>query len=382
VPSPDVRGYLDLTLDDRGPIDLLRTAVLNYASWLPDVTLQEGHTESVLLESFAILVSEQILRINRLPSGMSELLLRLFGLERSIGAVPRATLRFTSNGVWRVESPAGVRARLELPGGLEPVVFATSEALVIPANPGGPTYADVPATGDRYTSEANGIAAGTTLVALDAIAGVDAITLATPTSQGADPEDGAAFLDRGMALLRMLSSVLVRPDQFTARVVLDPRYPRAYTVDNYDPGQAGAPGDHPGHVTVAVLGLDGALVPPGEREALASSLEEDAQANLDVHVIDPTITDVDVAATVRARPGYSDEQVEANVTSAIASLLDPLVWPFESTVYRLAVVGAADDAEGIARVEQVLLDGNESDVTLPGVAPLARLGATTITITR
>jgi len=379
MPSPDVRGYLDLTLDDRGATDLLRTAVLNYAVWLPDIELREGHTESVLLESMAVLISEAILRLNRLPSGMAELLLGLFGLSRSIGAVPATTLRFTSNGAFRVEAPAGVRARLELPGGLEPVVFATTGALVIAQ---GETQADVAATGDRYTAEANGITAGTALTALDAIPGVDAVTLAASVTGGADPEDGAAFLDRGMALLRSLSSVLVRPDQFTARTVTDPRYPRAWTVDNYDPGQAGAPGDHPGHVTVAVLGTGGTLVPEPERSALAGSLEEAAQANLAVHVIDPTITDVAVAATVRGRPGFTDAEVQANVTDAVGDLLDPMAWPWETTVYRLAVVGAADDAEGVARVEQVLLNGAEADVTLPGVAPLARAGAVTVTVNR
>jgi hypothetical protein len=377
MPSPDVRGYLDLTVDDRDPQDLLRSALLNYATWLPDIDLQEGHTEAVLLESFAVLIGELVFRLNRLPAGMTELLLRLFGLTRDVGAQPTTTLTFASNGAFHVDAPPGTRARLELPGGLEPVTFATTAALTIP---GGVYSTTVAAVGDRYTAEANGLPAGTALTPLDSIPGIDTVTLASPVAGGVDPEDGQAFLDRGVAVFRGLSSVLVRPDQFTARTVLDPRYPRATTLDNYDPLQAGDPGDHPGHVTVAVLGLEGALVPLDQRQALANALTAASQANLAVHVIDPTITDVDVAATVRGRPGYTPEQVEASVTAAVEAALDPLGWPFEPTVYRFSVVAAADAADGVARVEQVLLDGVEDDITLPGVAPLARAGTVAVTV--
>ena len=377
MPGPDVRGYLDLTLDDRDPQDLLQSALLNYATWLPDIELQEGHTEAVLLESFSVLIAEVVFRLNRLPSGMAEVLLRLFGLTRSVGAQPTATLTFMSNGAYRVDAPPGMRARLTLPGGLEPVTFATTQALVIPQ---GGTTATVAAVGDRYTADADGTAAGTALTALDAIPGVDAVLLGSTVTGGADPEDGQAFLDRGVAVFRGLSSVLVRPDQFTARTLLDPRYPRATTLDNYDPAQTGVPGDHPGHVTVAVLGTDGEPVDAAQRQALADSLAAAAQANLAVHVIDPTITEVAVTATVRARPGYTTQQITDNVTAAVRAALDPLTWPFEQTVYRFSVVTAADSADGVARVEQVLLDGVEDDVTLPGVAPLARAGTVTVTV--
>jgi Baseplate J-like protein len=379
VASPDVSRYVDLTIEDRSPQDLVRSAWLAFQAWLPGVTLAEGHTEAVLIEAFAVQLSELIFAVNRLPSALTEVLLRLYGLERDDGLPPTTTVRFTSVGAYRVESPAGVRLRLDLDGA-DPLVLTTTEGFVI--QPPDSTEAVVAAVGERATAAANGIPAGTPLGVVESLAGIETVALASTIGGGLEPEDGAAFLNRGIDRLARLSIALILPQQFAAAAREDPRWAHSTAVDLYDPGQPGAPGDHPGHVSVAALRTGGDLLPPAEKDELRDRLQTQAQANLIVHVIDPTITPVDVAVTVRGRPGFTDQQITDAVTSAVEAILTPLAWGWETTVYRNDLVIAADTAAGVARVELVLLDGVEADAALPGVAPLADTGTVVVTVNR
>ena len=73
----DARAYTDLILDDRTPQELVRVAVQQLAIALPDITLREGHTESVLIEAVALMVSETIYALNQAPAATTETLTNL-----------------------------------------------------------------------------------------------------------------------------------------------------------------------------------------------------------------------------------------------------------------------------------------------------------------
>lgn len=374
----DARAYTDLILDDRTAQDLVRVAVQQLAIALPDIVLREGHTESVLIEAVGQMVSETIYALNQAPAAATETLLRLYGLTRDAGAPAVGTVRFAMAGGYRVEAPAGVRLRLDLGGGLPAVALITDAGFVAET---GTLTVDVAVTADRNTADPNATPPGTGLTLLTSIAGVEQVTVQTALTAGRDPETSRLFLDRGVARLARLVETLVLPEHFSAAALEDPRVARAFTVDvfNADAG-SGTPGSHPGHVTVALLGPDAQPLSTGVRAEIAATLAAQTQANLAVHTADPTVTTVAVAVTVRARPGYTNTQITAAVQAAVASALNPLTWPWETTVYRFALVGDIDQVPGVARVEQVLLNGVEADVTLPGVAPLAKSGVVTVSI--
>jgi uncharacterized phage protein gp47/JayE len=266
--------------------------------------------------------------------------------------------------------PAGMRAALPLGAGSDPVVFTTTAQLVIPA---GSTSGTVAATGDRATVEANGFAAGVGLDLLDAVTFVERVVLGSAVTGGTDEEDDTAWFTRGVTRFSRLVETLVLPAHFTAAALERAELvSRATSIDNYDPGQAGAVGTHAGHVTVAVYGLGGVLT-AAQREALRLQFDLQAQANLAVHVIDPTITDVTVTAQVVARPGYSLAQVETNVRAALTAYLSPEAWPWAGTVYRNELIALIDGVDGVLRV--ATLTAPNADLALPGVAPLARFAA-------
>ena len=374
--SPDVTEYVDLSLYDKDPETLLAQALSDAAAKFPGFNPRVGSTERALLEALALPASEIIYALNRQPGAVTQVLLQLFGVFRDEGSAPIATASFTLADNLGHTVPAGTRLRLDVTDDdADALVFSTDVALVIPV---GQVAGVVAITGDRPTDEANGTAGGTDLALIDSIPFVQSVELATAVADGAAPESDAAWRDRGVIRLRRLVTTLVHPSHFTSAALEQPDVDRAATVDNYDPGQAGDPGDHTGHVTVAVLGGNGAPLSGPRKLEIEADLEEVALANLDVHVIDPTITAVAVTATVVRTITADSGEVAAAVTAAIDAYLDPNSWPYAGVVRRNELIALIDGVPGVDYVDT--LTAPAADVVLAGVAPLADAGVIDITV--
>lgn len=256
--SPDVRPYVDLTLFDRSAQQIFATALADALVKLPGWVPREGNTEVVLLEAFALEVSELVFAVNRSPGAIMEVLLRLFGLTPSAGSPATADVTFTLSDALGHEIPAGTRLRLVPPNGTEAVDFVTVAVLNVTS---GQTTGTVGVVATEVGKRAHSGTVGQSLQILDAVVFVDAANLATAPAGGEEPESTIAFLDRGVQRLSRLVTTLVLPEHFTAAALEEESVERAFTIDNYDPGQAGSPGDHGGHVTVAVATTGGAALP-------------------------------------------------------------------------------------------------------------------------
>jgi hypothetical protein len=375
VASPDVSEYVDLALYDKDPETLLAQALSDATAKFPGFAPRAGSAERVLLETLSLPASELIFALNRLPGAVTQVLLRLFGVERDEGTAPVATATFTLSDDLGHTVPAGTRLRLDLGEDADAIIFTTDAALVVGA---GNLTGTVAITGDRPTDEANGTATGTDLALIDSISFVAGAELATPVANGSSPESDVDWLDRGVIRLRRLVTTLVHPAHFTSAALEEADVDRATTLDNYDPGQAGDPGDHVGHVTVAVLGANGAALSGPRKLEIEADLEEIALANLDVHVVDPTITPVDVTATVVRTVTADSATVDAAVVAAIEAYLDPASWPFAKTVRRNELIALIDGVAGVDYVDTLTVPA--ADVVLAGVAPLADAGVIDITV--
>lgn len=372
----DLPPYVDLAPYDVDPQDLLDRAIEVAQVTIPDWEPREGNVEVVLLEAQSAVTAESVYAINRLPAAIMESLLRLYGITPDEGAAPTVTVRFTLGDALGHDVPAGTRVALPAGGeGLDDLVFATDVALAIP--PGSATGV-VAATGAVASGIVNNTPPGTVLQVLDAVVFVDRAVTETAVVGGRSPETPDVYLDRASARLRRLVETLVLPEHFTARALEDPRVGRAFTIDNHDPGTAGV-GDDPGHVTVAVLGADGAMLAAGVRGELAAAMDAQSSANLVVHVIDPTVTPVPVTATVKILPGWAGPDVDARATAAVADYLSPLTWSWAGTVRRFELIALLSNVPGVDFV--VSLNAPAADVALAGAAPLASAGAIDVTVT-
>lgn len=373
MPSPDIRPYVDLTLYDKDPQEIFEDAKTALATNLPGWIPREGNTEVLLLEALAMEVAETVFAINRVPASILETLLKLFNVDRSAGTAPVVVLKFNMVGTAGYLIPQGTEVRMTLDGGLEDLIFSTVTDLTIAP---GSSNGTVNAVGNRFTADGNNVATSTYLELLDSIIFVDSVQLDSFVTAGEDPETDQEYFARAVARFGRLSDTLVLPAHFTSYTLENPTYKRAFTIDNWD-GTGSTPGTVGGHVTVAVYG-NGVANSTGEKNALQASLEAISLANLTIHVIDPTITAVNVTATVKAKLGYNTSDVQTAVVAALNSYLDPMTWEWGTTVRRFELVSLMDQVEGVDYV--VSVGTPASDVTLTGNAPLADAGTLTITV--
>lgn len=374
-PPVDLTNYVDLRVFDVSDQEIFDTGIASLKLNLPGFIPNEANMEVVLLEAFALQMAESIVAVNRLPGAVAAAILLLAGVERDLGAPPEAVASITFGDTLGHTVPGGTRVYLTL--GDESVVTFLVEppGLIVPA---GSSSGYVSLIGDTYTADANGVATGTVLTLADRLPYVESVVLVTPVSGGRGTETDEQWRDRGVARLSRLSDALVVPNHFTVAALEDPAVAAALTLDLYDPGQAGSPGSHPGHVTVAVLGPNGATVSSGTKTALETSMEDRAVAILDVHVVDATVVTVPITTTVVPSAGTVFTDVQAAVTAAVQGYLDPLSWSFGGKIYLNEMISLIDQATGVDRVVSVLINGVAADYTVSGVASLPKAGTVTV----
>lgn len=367
---PDLTAYSDLTLYDLQPADLVARAIADASAKLPEWKPVDGNTELVLMEAISLVIAELTYAVNRVPSATTMTLIGLFGIERSEGGPAAADVLFTLADSLGHDIPAGTIVRLSL-GDDATLDFVTTAALSVAA---GATTGTVAVQATTNTADANGITAGATLELISSIAFVNTVALATDVSAGADPESDEAWRDRAIQRFARLNETLVQPAHFTAEALTYPQVARATTVDNWD-----GTGTNAGHVTVAVLGSNGATISGTDKTAIAADLDTKAQANLAVHVVDPTVTNVDVTTTVHPLPGFAAGDVQSAVIAALQAYLNTDTWDWSTKVRVNELIAII---AGVAGVDYVTsLTAPAADVTLSGAAPLAHYGTLAVTVT-
>jgi uncharacterized phage protein gp47/JayE len=372
---PDLSPFVDLTLDDRTAQDLFDRFRVDALSRLPGWAMRDTDTAVVLAESYAQVITELIFAVNRLPGAILEAMLRrLFDLPRDTGAPATTSVTVHAADLAGHVIPAGTRFGLDTGAGQILVLTSTVDTDII----AGASDVDVDVTADIVGATWNGTPTGTGLQLLDALAFVDSAVLATPLIGGRDPETGDAYLTRGAALFAQLTQVLVLPPQFTVAAFAVPGVGRAVTIDQYDPGAGGAPPNATGHVSIVLTDDAAGAVSAGVKAAVTAALVPKMMAGLALHLLDPTVTPVDVAIRVHRDASADDVTIAARVEAAIADYLDPNGWPFAGTVYRTELEYVARAVAGVDRV--VSLTAPAADVVLPGVGPLPAAGTITVAV--
>jgi hypothetical protein len=371
VPSsesvPDFIQYLDLTIYDASPQDLVDNALEYLQTLLPEWQPRENNMEIMLLEAQAVMVSEIIATINRLPGGLMAILLQLFDIHYDLGAPPLVLLRFDMVIPGEHHIPQGTSARLHIADGIEPVIFATDVELTIPA---GEVTGVVQATGNRFTTDANNVPAEVTLELLDSIIYVSSVRTESEVGDGRDPEDDIAYFTRGKLRMNRLTDALSLPRHYEAFTLENPIFTQAQAVDNWDNSVA-TPGTVPGWITVVVYGA-GRLASTAEKSALQQELQARSLVNLGVLVIDPILVEQNVDVSLVGLPEFTVERLTSDVDAAIRSYLDPSNWPWSQTLRRLELATVISNVVGVDYI--ITLTEPVGDVALTSPAMLITPG--------
>ena len=367
--SPDVSQYVDLRLYDKDPTDILRTAMEEFRSLVPDWKPREDNTEVMLMQALAVEVAEAIYAINRLPDAMIVALMRLYGIERDAGAFASTTLEFEVVNTMGYTIPARTRVLLPASQGYGQLVFETSANLSIPY---GMTKGAIPAVAVEVTDVANGVPVGTRFTMLDQSNYVNSVVNTDTVLGGRHPEADKEWFSRGVQRFQRLTDTLVVPKHFETAALEDPRVRRARAIDNFnaDAG-SGQAGEHPGHLTLALYG-DGGLMDAETKNAVLESFATRKFAPLILHTVDPVVTTVNVNVIVKPNPDYINSVVVDAVAVAVRNWLNTDVWEWKGTVYYNEIIGLISELPEVDYVTQLVTPS--ANVPLSGAAPLATLG--------
>lgn len=381
------------------PLDLTADAAALAADAEEFLTAQapDGYTPDKLtqwvLSAVARIGVEVVVMTGRMPLAVFQVFgTRVLNIPANVETAATGTAILAIN-----DNPAGrtllAGATFDLGGiGFQSTVDVTA--------PAGNLNANIPIIALEAGAAGSGLD-GTAQLITPAVTWIDSVAVITPTTGGIDGETDEQYVDRLADEIPTLSPKAILAADFEVLARRDSEAQRALVLDNYVPaGPGGTPAAQTGvagAVTVAVQGPTGEPVSTGSKTRIETALEADRVLNIDVHVIDPTYTLINVSFTAKCYPDYDPATVEAAGEAAISTLLSPATWgqPVggdqrdwidEPTVLRLDLVGALYKVAGIRHVTALTLAINPAalgtaDLTLPGPAGLPRPNTIAGTVT-
>jgi len=362
--SPDVSSYVDLTVYDDNPVEVLNTILKSGRGNLPVWRPEAGQIEVVLAEAIANRSSELAADINRLPAATTEVLLQLFGLTRSDGVKATATIDVT------------MFSSDTLSAGTEFLYYDASTArsyrFVLDAD-----FTGTSGSGLAVTAQAVGTAynlSGATGSSLSLLTGSDSFqsaTFATDPSGGLNAETDNEYFDRGVALLASYTTASTTATQIKSFVSSNKSYANRVEVYNrrrYRDRDTTATdyGNHDGYALVAVGGNVStaasatAQVPVSTSNLsdLYDSLTARVASGVTIDVMSAELASVSVTATVVKTSGAVASTVKTAVENAIKAYFDPNVWDWSAnTVRKNELISLIDGISGVDYVSSLTLDG-------------------------
>jgi hypothetical protein len=321
---------------------------------------------------------------------------------------------------WATDTPAvmlDAGSQLALPHPSGDLVLYETDADVTAVAGGGQVPVGI--TAAEQGAAANGCFGEA--VAVTITDGVDSITVAAPTSGGADTEDADAYLDRLADAYTILAPRPILPGDHATIVRQLPDVGRALAIDLMRPGtndtttsgEAGKAavirdpneGSPPAATaynvarctTVAITSADGSPPSGPLMQAAWALLDSSREVNFLNYVLAPLFTAVGVQLTVTAWPGYARADTAAEVQGRLASWLgaqwdtsgadDASGWTVAPVVRISEAIDHANRASSVHWVDgaSVRLRAGSgawqaTDLTLPGLVPMPTAGLLTVTV--
>jgi hypothetical protein len=402
--SPDFSEYVDLTIYDTDAESLLNEIITYGRSIIPEWTPAAGEIEMMLAEVFSVGAADLASYINRLPGGVLEALISLFGVERSDGVAATGTVQFTMVDTNGHTIPADTN--LVYTGGLVPLVFTTDSDLVIAA---ASDTGSVAVTALTVGAAHNAVPASATVQAVSNTTYIStvAFTSANGATGGEDPDTDEVFLSRITNTFSTYSSALVTPSQIRASV-LD-NFSSAYRCAVYDKERyldraVSSTTEHPGYALVAVAGQNATnsttnfgdtTLTSAQLSAIRTHLEARVPAGLQLDIMSAEIVSVSVTASVVSVSGTDTSVVETAINNALATYFDPNNWDWNKSVVRVnEIISIIDNVVGVDYVSSVSLAGTSEvypagadnftlsgDLSLNNLGTLVGNGSHTLTVT-
>jgi hypothetical protein len=371
------------------PATLAQEALDYLEENIPGFSATPASIEGWLLEANARLAAE----IRDLAADVTTEIFRYYGTL--VGVRPIEATAASAVSTWTVVDdagytiPAGTLVGIPATGD-ELYSFVVQDDVVIPPGETATGAGEVLLVAEEAGAAASGLSGVPQLV--DALAYVQAIALVSDTA-GGDAEDDDHYLGRLRDELTLQSPRPILPRDFAVLARRIGGVERVLALDLYDPGP---PEDTAaeGVISLALVDAEGQAVPAPVKTAVANLFAERRLLNVEVNLIDPTYTEVDVSFTAVAFPGFDPADVETRAIAAVEAYLSPSTWgspPFgdpssgggwipDTLVRYSELYEVLNRVEGLNYVETLELAAagdpqSEQNVALAGVAALPEAGA-------
>jgi hypothetical protein len=369
--SPDLKKYVDLTVYDEDPVELMNEILGAARGLLPNWRPEAGQIETVLSEAFAIRSASLANSINRVPAATTEVLLQLFGLTRSDGAKATATLTitFTDSDTFERTLDAGTEFLfLDAVTGIS-YTFALDSAFTLNGSLSGTAAVTAVDVGAAYNVAASG--KSLTLISANATFFESAV-FSTNASGGTDAETDDEYFDRGVNLLASYTSAATTATQIKYYVGANKTYAKRVEVFNrrrYRDRDTTADdyGTHDGAVLVAIASTVSNPASAAAEVAatssnladLHSSLADRTPSGLIVDVMSAELAEIDVTASVVKKSGFAGSDVSTAIETALKAYLNANTWNWSTnTVRRNEVIALIDSVDGVDYVESLTMDAS------------------------
>lgn len=370
--SPDVRRFVDLTLFDEDPVNVLNTMLETARGITPEWVPQVGQIEVLLSEIFALRSTELGAMANRVPSATVETLLQLFGLFRSDGtkATGSVTITFTDRNPSRT-IPAGTQFLYVNSVTNVSYIFVLDETFSVSSLDAGTNSGTANVTASTVGSINNISADSEYLTMLSNVSFVESVVFAQSPSGGRDAETDEDYFNRAVTLLASYTSATTTADQIQYYTLSNKSY--ANRVGVFDRRRyrnrditSSSYGYHDGSALVVVgrLVSNSASatvelpVSASNLNDLFKSLDARTPSGLTIDVMSAELASISVTATVYKNSDALGSIVKEDIISALQSYFDPNTWLFTDSVVRLnEVISIIDSVSGVDYVDSLALNG-------------------------
>lgn len=372
----DVFVEVPITVDSQ---TLAEDAVQRLADRWPGWEPNDGDPEVVQIETLAPMAENAAETAAQVPAAIfREYGTKLIGRPYDVGAPATGVVTFNF-----IDS-TGRTIPQDFEIDIDGFAFRVDSETLVPI--GSSAASGVAVTAAESGEEANALA-GSNIVPVSSLPGINTIVLASPTANGTDPEDDNDYQNNLSNDLKLQAKTLVTTRDFELWAMSKAGVGRASAVHAGDRA-----------VNVAVTDSVGEIVPTAVKNALIADFDNYKLVNTVLTFFDPTYTTINVTYTVKARVGVNQADLDSRIDAALAELLSPPRWGLpkgvtvlgtwynEPVVRANVLIDRIADVDGVDYVTSVSITGSAgsasgSNWTMAGTFALPRPGVMTGTIT-
>jgi hypothetical protein len=295
---------------------------------------------TVVLETFGWALGQQARKIDQVPEQNLITFMNLFGTGLRAATKATTTLRFTADGQHDATVPAGTV--VSTADGL--VSFATSEDLVIPADPDNLT-GDVAAESSLAGAM---LLAPDTLTRTDVLAFIVSVTNPAAVDSGTDTETLDAAKQRARNFQRRGTRLVSAQD--VEDWIFDEVMKGAGIVKVFPfVKQGDFDVRHAGHTSIVVMTASGNVVSDEIKAAITAGLAQQI-GSIFFYLLDPEFVQFDVEATIKVQSIAPQNSIVAAVERNLRAFYAAKKGNFGRTILRAEIIAIIEGTPGVDRI--------------------------------